>query len=1335
MRRFLLLLLLVGLRWTAASPVRAQGGGSATAHAVVRWGGYTEVPSRTERKQRVPTFAGAWAAFDEQVGVFSLRLNGDVRQGQLLNPVYEAFSEADAKLFDLSKLPAGPVVQLSQGTEAKLPLTRLSLRPVRRNPQTGQAERLVSFDFSYSPEPARATGARGGSGSTGRAHAAHSVLATGDWYKLGVPTSGIYKIDQATLKSLGFNPATTDPKALRLYGNATGLLPQANAAYRPDDLTENTVRFVGNADNAFDADEYLLFYAPGPHTWYAENGRFRHVNNIYSDTAYYFLTTQAAANAPRRVATAGAPSAGPDRTVTTFDERAFYEHDLVNLLHSGRQWLGEAFSSSTAQRDFALGQFPDLVPNSTAQVTLALAASALDGSQFQATLNGTALGSAPLAPTNGRSYYAVATLNTVTLPAPLPAAPPAALSIGLAYTTPSTGMGYLDYLEINAQRQLVLSGPALEFRSLASVGAGAVSRFALSGTTANTAVWDVTNPRRAVAQTLDGTGAFVAATDTLREYVAFQPDGTFAKPRAFGKVPNQDLHALDGSYDLVIVTYPAFRGEANRLADHRRTHDGLKVAVATTREVYNEFGSGGQDATAIRDFMKQVYDRAPAGKIQYLLLFGDASFDYKSSPYNDKTAEPTWWASRAPFRADADFDRANQNYVPTYESRESLVQFYGSNTVTYSSEDYYGLLDDDEGEWSEYPTGTEVQDIAVGRLPVRTPKGSPANTDMARQMVDKLIAYDASASYGKWRNRLTLWADDGDNDLFVGQGSEPQAATIQAAYPNYNIHKVYLDLYPQVAVAAGLRSPEMNKAVDESFEQGSLLINYLGHGGPSGLSNDQIFTNATALALQNRDRLAFLVTGTCDLSTYDNPDFTSAGEQVLTDNVNGGGAIGLFTTTRVVAANDNAGLNQAFYDNVFRPLPSGKMPAIGTVTMLAKNAYPGPGLAGVLNNRNYALLGDPSMTLAYPRQTIEIDSLNKKYLLGGAAPATLQALAPVRLHGRVLNGGTPNPGFNGTAQVTIYDKPATVLTLGNKYGAPDHLADGPRPVQVQESVIYSGQATVTNGQFSLRFVVPKDINYSVGIGKVSLYGFDSGRGVDAAGRLALPVGGADASAARDTVPPTVTLFMDNESFAFGGLTGQNATLLADLSDNSGINTTGAGIGHEITAVLDNDPTKLTVLNDAYVGKVDDFRAGQVKYLYKDLAAGPHTLKVKAWDTYNNSTERALEFVVAHTEQLALDHVLNYPNPFASSTTFHFDHNREGDDLDIQVQIFTISGKLVRTLTASVVNSEPHQKSITWDGRDEYHDQLARGVYVYRVSVRAQRDRATASKFEKLVILN
>ncbi|MFC7670404.1 type IX secretion system sortase PorU [Hymenobacter humi] len=601
------------------------------------------------------------------------------------------------------------------------------------------------------------------------------------------------------------------------------------------------------------------------------------------------------------------------------------------------------------------------------------------------------------------------------------------------------------------------------------------------------------------------TATFVAPADTLREYVALQPNGTFNRPRAFGKVPNQDLHVLNSNpnalLDLVIVTYPAFKGEAQRLASHRAAHDKLRVAVVTTAEVYNEYGSGGQDVTAIRDLMKQLYDRAPAGKQMQLLLFGDASFDYKSGPYNDKAFEPTWWKDRSPFKSDPDFDAVNQNYVPTYESRESLAPFYGGafGQASYSSDDYYALLDDNEGEWDEQRPGSELLDMGVGRLPIRMPRGEKTNASQAKVVVDKIIGYDAVPAYGKWRNRITLVSDDGEGDLFVGQGSELIAKSIQTDYPVYNVHKVYLDLYPQVAVSAGQRSLEASRAIDQSIEQGSLIVNYLGHGGPKGWTDEQMLTNASVLALRNANNLTFFTTGTCDFSTYDNPDFTSAGEQALTDNATGG-AVGLFTTTRVVDAGLNAGLNQAYFNRVLRPV-NGQMPSIGTVVMLSKNDYPGAGQPGVINNRNYVLLADPSMTLAYPRQSVVLDSIRTR-VAGAWAPAdTLKALARVRLHGRLQNNGAFNSAFTGRAQVSIYDKPTTVMTLGNEYNpaVSSTLRDAPRPVEVQENLIYGGQAEVKNGEFSLSFVVPKDINYNIGLGKISLYAFDGTNRVDANG--------------------------------------------------------------------------------------------------------------------------------------------------------------------------------------------------------------------------------------------
>ena len=1340
MRPFFLFIALAGLVIGAVGPAQAQMGGAATAHGTILWGGYAEVPTRGALKQKVPTFNQAQPVLDDQVGWFSLRLKGGVDQGELINMVYEPFSAADAKLFNASKLPAGPEPQLTSGTEMKQVVTHLSLRPVRRSPQTGQPERLVSFDYSYTSGGGAA--ARGT--TTTRAHALHSVLRTGDWYKMGVAASGIYKLDKATLRTMGINTQGVNPANLHIFGNSMGILPQANRVPRPDDLAENNVVFVGDNNNVLDDNEYYLFYSPGAHTWEAQGGVFRHRNNIYTDSTYYFVTVDSRAGA--RVPTAAALTAlATTPTVSTFTYRDFHEHDLVNLMHSGRNWLGEGFRTG-GQQEVAFSTVPDLVPGSLVRVTSSVAANSSTGSAFQLTLNGAALGIQSLDPRPSYDFGAIATVSTTTMQVPNSGTD---LRVGLTYNSGDpNASGYLDYLEINAERLIKLSGAQLEFRSLANISASARNRFVLANS-AGATVWDVTNPRRAVALPLDaGTGSFVAKADTLREYVAFLPNGSFATPRAFGRVNNQDLHAFNTSsnalIDLVIVAFPAFKAQANRLASYRMSHDNLRAAVVTTGEIYNEYGSGGQDVTAIRDFMKQLYDRAPAGKQIQLLLFGDASYDYKSDPYNPAPRDPlwpTWWRDRVPFKNDADFDAFNQNYVPTYESRESLVPFYGPGAfgqASYSSDDYYALLDDDEGEWDELTASSGLLDIGVGRLPVRNAKGSPTNDDQARQVVDKIMGYDATTSFGKWRNRITLVSDDGNGDLFVGQGSEIAARAIQTDNPVYNVHKVYLDLYPQVAVSAGQRSPETNRAIDQSAEQGSLIINYLGHGGPKGWADEQILTNASVLALRNPNNLTFFTTGTCDFSTYDNPDFTSAGEQLLTDNPTGG-AVGLFTTTRVVDAGQNAGLNQAYFDRVLRPV-NGRMPSIGTVIMMSKNDYHGPSAALDINSRNYTLLADPSMTLAYPRQTVALDSIRQRRAGAWVTADTLLALSRIRLHGNLLSNGVLNTSFTGRAQVTIYDKPVTVMTLGNKYnaGIPATFGDAPRPVVVQESVIYGGQANVVAGEFNLTFVVPKDINYSLGLGKISMYASDDTHNIDAQGYQLKNVGGAAKNPDKDTTPPDIKLFMDDLSFAFGGLTGQNTTLLAQLSDLSGINTTGAGIGHDITAVLDNDPSKLIVLNESYVSSVGNFREGRVNNLFKGLSTGPHSLRLKAWDTYNNSAEKEIEFVVAHDEKLALDHVLNYPNPFASSTTFFFDHNQAGsqpDNLDVQVQIFTVSGHLVRTLTAMVASTDAHQHSITWNGRDDYNDQLARGVYVYRLSVRSAHNGSTASKYEKLVILN
>ncbi len=1381
MRNFfptLFLLAVLAAGWSR--PARAQTG-EAVVPVSLSWTTYAALRGADpEEPRRVPTFRGASHGPDDVLGIYTLRLPGTVTAGDLREAVYEAFPAADAKLLGSTILPAAPSVELRFGTEARRPYSYVLVKPVRRNPQTGQAERLLSFNYAYQASseaaaPRASAGSRGftTNGTTGttatRTHAPVSVLKTGDWYKIGVPTSGVYKLDPATLRSLGL-PASFDPRKLQLYGNATGLLPQANAAPRPDDLVENNLLFVGDNNATFDANEYFLFYARGPHTWRAsqpgaaraagqpglqdllgEGGRFKHINNVYADTAYYFVTV--GARDGRRIPAAPTPAAAPTgAAITTFLDRRFYEHDLVNILHSGRRWLGEDFSTtSVLQRDFVFsgdGNQPlaNLVAGDTLRLTSAVATTAGQNSSFAVALNGTPLGSQSLAGIPNGSFTTVATNDFTTFTTLIPASLGTDPKVTLTFTTGDpSGAGYLDYLELVVKRQLQLTGSFLEFNSLNyRRGAGTVGTFMVANAT-GAQVWEVTNPRRPLAYALSSAGSFLAYTDSLREFVAVQPGGTFGTPRLFGKIANQNLHDLNnnGQLDLVIVTYPPFREQAERLAQHRRDYNGLHVEVVTTKQVYNEFSSGAQDVTAIRDLMKQVYDRNPdpLNKRGYLLLFGDASYDYKSSPYNDASQEPAWWAGRAPFRTTSRFDEANQNFVPTYESRESFLPVSGTRANlegenSYSSEDYYGLLDDSEGDWAE-SSGIvfESVDIGIGRLPVRTPIGQQYRADatQAQQVVDKIIAYDDPASFGKWRNRIALSADDGDGSAYATESETIFAANIKAREPAYNLRKDYLDLFPQVATAAGQRSPATVAAIDESLEQGSLLFGYTGHGGVRGLADEQIITNASLLALQNKNRLTFFVTGTCDLSTYDNPDFTSAGEQVLTDNATGG-AVGLFTTTRVVLSFFNTEVVNSFYSQVLTRNATGTLPYLGLAASTAKNNSP----SGDLNNRNYTLLADPTTRLAYPRQRVVLDSINGRRVQSVVASLdTLQALGPVRLSGHIENNGAFNASFGGTADITIFDKPVTVQTLGDQNSPPV-------PVETQESVIYGGQATVRAGRFSVNFIVPKDIAYNTGLGKISLYAADLTNKVDAQGYQLVVIGGASRKAATDTTPPTVQLFMTDETFVSGGTTDLNPLFIAHLTDKSGINTSSAGVGHDITATLDNNPTNLVVVNDSYTSDVDNFMSGHIRYPYKNLTAGPHTITLKAWDTYNNSAVGTVDFIAAQSAQLALDHVLNYPNPFSNITTFHFDQNHASEELEVQVQIFTVAGRLIKTLRTSIPASTAHVPSthqdptLSWNGRDDYGDQLARGVYVYRVSVRLASGAnagQTATKFEKLVLLN
>jgi hypothetical protein len=1105
----------------------------------------------------------------------------------------------------------------------------------------------------------------------------NSVLSNGDIYKIAVLQDGIYKITYQDLKSYGIDPESLNPRNIKIFGNGGGMLPKLNSIARVDDLKEQRIFIEGESDGVFNEQDYILFYGMSPHVWdFNESTRnFERSTHLFSDTTYYFLKIDV--NQGKRVLRTNNSSQSPTNVVTTFNDYRRFEQDNVNLIKSGNLWLGDRFDAVT-NRQYTFS-FPNLVINHPCHVRTSVVARSSQDSRFDLTVGNLVNEAITINWTSVNNYtspYAnignFSSLFNTNL---------SQFSVNLNYIKPNaSSIGWLDFIEINARRNLVLSGKDIFFRDIESIGASNVSRFEISNVTLVVKLWEITDrwEIKDIEFSQDGnTLSFTTPTNVLKNFVAFDPNQS-TSPFFAGKIQNQNLHGTN-NVDYVIVTHPRFYNQAVELANYRQ-NEGLKVRLVTTNEVYNEFSSGMKDVSAIRDFMKMLYNRASNfnDMPRYLLLFGGGSYDNKeNSP-------------------------SNTNFILTYQSDESL-----SPTNTYVSDDYYGLLDDNEGTWS---SSFELVDIGIGRLPVKT-------TDEARTIINKIKRYNSSESFGDWRNNLLFIGDDGDSNIHINQ-ADLLATDVENDEKDLNISKIYVDAFPLISTPSGQRYPEVNEEINRRVSRGNLVVNYTGHGGELGWGYERFLTIADVQSWTNKDALSFFMTATCDFGPYDNPTRTSAGEWVLLNPE--GGSIGILTTVRLVFATPNKMLNDNFYAHVFKNRDD-KNYTIGDITRNTKTAS-----GSSINNKNFVLLGDPAQKLLIPKYNVNTTLFNDNQ--ANSSSDTINALSKVTISGNITdNNGQVMKNFNGVVYPTVYDKKSTVKTRGQK---PDSNV---RDFDVYNNILYKGKASVKNGEFTFSFIVPKDINYSFGKGRISYYA-DNGV-VDASGYYNnFVIGGTNTNAPKDDEGPIIELYMNDKSFVFGGITDENPYLLAFVSDENGINTVGNGIGHDITAILDENTEKAMILNDYYEADMDSYKSGTIKYKVNDLEEGVHTLKLRVWDVYNNPSDANTEFIVAKSAQMALKHVLNYPNPFTTSTEFFFEHNQPNSTLDVQLQVFTISGKLVKTIHTFVRTEGFRSEGIPWNGLDDYGDKIARGVYVYRIKVRTQGGEP-AEKIEKLVILN
>lgn len=1090
-----------------------------------------------------------------------------------------------------------------------------------------------------------------------------SVLSNGTWFKVGITETGIYKIDLNTLSALGVSSGV-NPKKIKIYGNGwKGVLPQSNADERPEDLLENAIFVSGESDNSFDQNDYILFYAIGPDKidW-SDNG-FAYEKNFYSDTAYYFLNVSGVNG--KRIGSKANLAGVPSTSVTTFNDHLIFEEDVINLISSGRGWYGASLISGESQiTNFQIDGLASEI-----DLTLSAVNQSSEFADFNIIVDGNDVGSIGIGavPDGPGTTYALKARKGEGVFA-LPNS--ATFELEIAFDGNASGeRGFVDFYHLTFLRNLKLYNNETDFRWIENTGE--LIRYEVSNAS-NASIWNVTDPNDVLLQefTIQGNKAIFLSQSTETEEFVVHSGSDFPAPFIFGSVPNQSIRSKV-DFDGVIVTNPSFKVEAEQLAQFHRNHDNLNVHVVTTTEVYNEFSSGRQDVSAIRDYVKHMYETG--GRLKYLLLFGDCSYDYKDRITN------------------------NSNYVPTYESRQSFHPIF-----SYSSDDYFGFMEENEGEWEETIDGDHTLEIGVGRLPAKSP-------EEARAMVDKIIYYSTSVNtLGQWRSEMTYVADDGDFNIH-NRHVEDLSELIDTTFARLNINKILLDAFVQEASGSSEKSPQASATLKTRIKNGTFLVNYIGHGNERLWMEEEILTRSDILELTNRNKLPIFVTATCEFGRYDDPIRVSGAEELLL--LEQGGGIALLTTSRPVFASTNFRLNQAFHENIFRT-QNGENLRLGDIIRLTKNE----GLVGPVN-RNFTLLGDPMMLPAFPKLDISINEI-------GSELDTLSALEEITFTGKIQSNGIVQSDFNGLLSVGIFDIKQSFQTKGQE--------STPFSYSLRSNALFRGNATVENGMFSFSFVVPKNISYQYKRGKMSLYAWDEENNVDAGGSSrSFVIGGTSENPADDDVPPTVQAFMNDSSFVNGDQVGASPLLIANIEDESGITTTRSGVVQGITLTIDD---QVFNLNDFYSAKPNTFKQGTVVYPLQDLNPGSYSAVLKVWDTHNNSSETTLKFTVSDKPILFVYNPVVYPNPVVGSTVFSFEHDREDEDLYVSLLVYSSRGEIVSQRQVLLDNSQ-RTVEIPWDAATNSGEALKQGIYYSRLIIQSRLDGATKEITQKLVIVN
>ena len=1212
----------------------------------------------------------------------------------LTNVEYSTISKSDLKDLNLKTIPSSLTYSLKNAQAREDKYILLTVSPIIKT-GSNTYKKVTSFSVNYENFNVYLK-------TSNKQSITNSVLNSGSWYRFSINKTGVYKLSKNFLNGLGINTNSIDPRTIRIYGNGGQMIPYLNDNSYPIDPVENAIKVVGENDGVFDDGDYVMFYGVGP-KGIVENPLVNTNINPYQNTTYYYINI--AFGNGKRIQNMVEPVSNATTIITTFQDYQFHEVDEFNVGFVGRRWFGDELDIETTKTfDF---NFPNLITTEPVKFVFNGVSASGNSATFKISVNNNLLTTITTAGISGDIFGSGANYNNDI------SVNTDNISVKVDYNklgVPSA-VGYIDYISLEATRNLSYSGNQFLFFNRISAQSSGVGMYTISNATDVSEIWDVTDINNITNKiNLEATLNFKANLSSLKKYVAVTTSD-FYEPINTGNssVSNQNIKGTifknsQGDFqdiDYIIVTPTSHLVQANRLAKINKNQNNLNVKVVTLESIYKEFNTGNIDIAAIRNMVKYVYDNAssPQKRVKYLCLFGDSSFDYKGRISSNTYNTPSWHA---------------------YESFNL--------TSSFVSDDFYGMMDEGEGALSY----ADRLDIAVGRFLADSP-------ERAKQMVDKVALYYSKEALGSWRNNFIAVSDDVDApyEAILQETTNDISDNITTAKPFLNAVKIHTDSYQQQATAGGERYPEVNIAIANAIENGALVINYFGHGGEDGWSFERLFQKPDVQNLRNDCKLSCFVTVTCEYTRFDNPFRVTAGELVYWNK--NGGAISLISTTRQIFVTSGVEFNSKLGEYLFSYndediYADHEYPSIAEALRLTKNSN---SVANIGQKYLVFYIGDPALKLAFPKPNVRLTKINDLPVAGNTE--VLEALSYAKLSGEVTDvAGNLLTNYNGKVVTTIYDKPIQRETLAN-----DNVTSGGTIIKMQYEtlgeVIFRGQSTVTNGEFEFDFIVPRDIGIPVGFGKVSFYAStDSTSDQSGATTNTLQIGGVNEDAAEDNQGPTINLFMNDENFASGGITNESPTLLVKLQDENGINT-ASGIGHDIVAILDGDEVNPSVLNSYYVTELDDYTRGGLSFPYRDLEPGLHTLTLKAWDVYNNSSTSELQFrVFDEKENLVIENVLNYPNPFVNYTEFWFSHN-SSEILDVSVQIFTVSGKIVRTLNGQTTgvgskSTSSTSRDIVWDGRDDFGDKIGKGTYVYKLKVHSNATNKTVEKIEKLVIL-